>query len=267
MSVNVGENGRRSVQVEVEVPGSPEEVWQAIATGPGISSWFVPTEVEGRVGGTFTANFGPGMESVSTISQWDPPRSFTKDGDGMSPDAPPVATEWIVEAKSGGTCVVRVVHSWFASTDEWDGQWEMMESGWNAYFDILRLKLSRFPGQPCAAFEWSGMGNGSESEVWAALIAPLGLTDAAQGQEVRSCAGVPAFSGRVEVSGKGEEKYMMLQISEPGPGGCHLFAMPMGEQIYVSIRFFLFGDSAVAAVAKAEPEWNRWLAVRFPTGG
>src|SRR5439155_990358 len=44
MSVKKEASGRRSVQVEVEVPGTPEEVWQAIATGPGISSWFVPTE-------------------------------------------------------------------------------------------------------------------------------------------------------------------------------------------------------------------------------
>ena len=41
----------RSVAVEVEVPGTPEEVWQAIATGPGITAWFVPTEVEEREGG------------------------------------------------------------------------------------------------------------------------------------------------------------------------------------------------------------------------
>src|SRR3712207_7585820 len=59
------ESGRRSVEAEVEVPGTPEEVWQAIATGPGISTWFVPTEVEERVGGTVTANFGPGMDSRS----------------------------------------------------------------------------------------------------------------------------------------------------------------------------------------------------------
>ena len=39
------ESGRRWVQVEVEVHGTPEEVWQALATGPGISSWFVATEV------------------------------------------------------------------------------------------------------------------------------------------------------------------------------------------------------------------------------
>ena len=35
MSVKKDASGRRSVQVEVEVPGTPEEVWQAIATGAG----------------------------------------------------------------------------------------------------------------------------------------------------------------------------------------------------------------------------------------
>ena len=45
MSVKKEASGRRYVQVEVEVPGTPEEVWQAIATGPGVSSWFVPTEI------------------------------------------------------------------------------------------------------------------------------------------------------------------------------------------------------------------------------
>src|SRR2546425_795851 len=46
MSVKKEASGRRSVQVEVEVPGTPEEVWQAIATGPGVSSWFVPTPAD-----------------------------------------------------------------------------------------------------------------------------------------------------------------------------------------------------------------------------
>ena len=50
MSVKQEASGRRSVQVEFEVPGTPEEVWQAIATGPGISSWFVPAEFEERDG-------------------------------------------------------------------------------------------------------------------------------------------------------------------------------------------------------------------------
>ena len=41
MGVKEEASGLRSVQVEIEVAGTPEEVWQAIATGPGISSWFV----------------------------------------------------------------------------------------------------------------------------------------------------------------------------------------------------------------------------------
>ena len=84
MSVKKEASGRRSVQVEVEVPGTPEEVWQAIATGPGISSWFVPTEFEERDGKpvAVTLNFGPGMESRSVVTTWDPPRMFAAQGEG-----------------------------------------------------------------------------------------------------------------------------------------------------------------------------------------
>src|SRR5687767_14496038 len=140
MPVNKEPSGRRSVQAEVEVSGTPEEVWQAIATGPGISAWFVPTEVEEREGGAVTASFGPGMDSHSTITAWDPPRRYAADSrDDMGPDDPTIATEWIVEARAGGACVVRVVHSWFASTDDWDNQFEGHSYGWLAFFRILRL--------------------------------------------------------------------------------------------------------------------------------
>jgi uncharacterized protein YndB with AHSA1/START domain len=267
MSVIVGENGQRSVQVEVEVPGPPEEVWQAIATGPGISSWFVPTQVEERVGGAVKANFGPGMESESRITQWNPPQSFVAEGSGMTPDSPGMATEWIVEAKSGGMCLVRVVHSWFASSDEWDGQFEAVEQGWVGFFGILRLKLQHFLGQSSAAFDVTGICASGESEAWAALTGPFGLTNAADGQEVRLGADTPALSGKVEAARSGEEMSMILLIGEPGRGICQFFAVPMGEQTYVSIRFFLYGEAAADVVAKAEPEWSRWFSARFPMGG
>ena len=131
MSVKKEASGRRSIQVEVEVPGTPEEVWQAIATGPGISSWFAPTEFEERDGKpvAVTLNFGPGMESRSVVTAWDPPRMFASEGDGWFPGSPPIATEWSVEARAGGVCVVRVVQSLFASTDDWDDQLIGTESG------------------------------------------------------------------------------------------------------------------------------------------
>src|SRR5437868_1618542 len=111
MSVKKEPSGRRSVQVEVEVPGTPEEVWQAIATGPGISSWFVPAEFEEEGGKPVAVelDFGPAMESRSVVTAWNPPRMFVREGAGWVPGSPPIATEFSVEARAGGVCVVRVV--------------------------------------------------------------------------------------------------------------------------------------------------------------
>ncbi len=67
MSVKKEPPGRRSVQTEIAVQGTPEEVWQAIATGPGMSSWFVPTQFEERDGKPVSVklSFGAGMEISS----------------------------------------------------------------------------------------------------------------------------------------------------------------------------------------------------------
>src|SRR5262249_29363984 len=113
MSVKKEPSGRRSIQVEVEVPGKPEEVWQAIATGQGISAWFVPTEFSEVDGKPVAAklNFGPGMVSRSVVTVWDPPRRIAREADGWAPGSPPIATEFSVEARAGGVCVVRVVNS------------------------------------------------------------------------------------------------------------------------------------------------------------
>ena len=199
MSVKKEASGRRSVQVEVEVPGTPEEVWQAIATGPGISSWFVPTAFEERDGKpvAVTLNFGPGMESRSVVTAWDPPRRFAAQGEGWG-GSPPIADEWTVEARGGGICVVRVVHSLFASTDDWDNQLEGTESGWPGFFRILRIYLTHFRGQRSAIMQWMAPAAGTEAEAWDTLTAALGLKGVSAGQRWTAPAGVPALSGHVE---------------------------------------------------------------------
>jgi hypothetical protein len=50
----------RTIEHEIVVPGTPEQVWNAIATGHGITAWFVPTKVEEHVGGAVELDFGPG---------------------------------------------------------------------------------------------------------------------------------------------------------------------------------------------------------------
>jgi uncharacterized protein YndB with AHSA1/START domain len=261
------EAGRRSVEAEVEVPGTPEQVWQAIATGAGVSSWFVPTHVEERAGGAVTSNFGPGMESVSTITRWEPPHRFVADSqDG--PDEPLVATEWTLEAKAGGTCVVRVVHTWMAEGDKWDDRFEGHAHGWRAFFRILRLYLEHFVGQPSAAFQLMAFAPAPKQAAWQKLTRAFGLAaGAAAGQALRSPPAAPVLVGCIERVGEGEHPELLLRLSEPAPGLVHAFAMEMGGQVLVPLRVFLYGDTAVAAAARAEPVWQSWLSGQFPPPG
>ena len=264
MSVKKEPSGRRSVQVEVEVPGTPEEVWQAIATGPGISSWFVPTKFEERDGKPIavTLDFGPGMESRSVVTVWDPPRMFAAQGEGWG-GSPPMATGWSVEARDGGTCIVRVVHSLFADTDDWDNQLEGTETGWPAFFRILRIYLTHFRGQRSAMMQWMAPAAGSEAEAWDTLTDSLGLKGVSAGQPFRTPAGVPALSGVVEHVTQ-RPYNALLRLEQPGPGTAAVGAVNCGGPIMVTLSFYLYGDQAPATVARETPLWQAWIQERFP---
>jgi uncharacterized protein YndB with AHSA1/START domain len=270
MSVKKEASGRRTVQVEVEVPGTPEEVWQAIATGPGISSWFVPAEFEERDGKPVAVklNFGPGMESSSAVTTWDPPRRFAAEAPGWVPGSPIIADEWSVEARGGGICVVRIVHSLFASTDDWDNQLEGTESGWPAFFRILRIYLTHFRGQRSAMMQFMVPVAGTEAEAWETLTAALGLKGVSVGQRRTTAAtapaGVPELSGVVEHVSQSPYN-ALLRLDKPGPGTAALGAVNFGGQSMVTLNFYLYGDQAAATVARETPLWEAWIRQRFPT--
>jgi uncharacterized protein YndB with AHSA1/START domain len=263
MSVKKEASGRRSVQVEVEVPGTPEEVWQAIATGPGISSWFVPTRSEERQGGEIVSNFGPGMDCPATITVWEAPQRFVAEATMGPPGSPTMATEWTVEARAGGTCVVRVVHSLFACTDDWDGQLEGTEFGWPGFFRILRLYLTHFRGQRSALMQWNVLPTGTEAEAWDKLTTALSLKGVSAGQRWAAPAGVPSLGGVVEPADQ-YPHHAMLRLDKPGPGIADLGAANCGGAVMVTISFYLYGDQAAGTVARDTPLWQTWIQEHFP---
>ena len=259
MSVKKEANGRRSISVEVEVPGTPEEVWEAIATGPGISKWFVPAQVEPHVGGKMVLTFGPGMDSASEITAWDAPHRFSATSQGLGPNAPDMATEWTVEARAGGTCLVRVVHSLFADTDEWDNQIGEIEAGWPAFFVVLRMYLSHYRGQPGAHFQVMAPVAGTVVEGWRALMTKLGLPSLAAGTKIQSQAGGAPLAGIVEKVGpESHPNEAIVRLDEPSPGAAVLSTCGMGEQTFFVGSFYFFGPKAVEGL-KAEKEWQNWL--------
>jgi uncharacterized protein YndB with AHSA1/START domain len=265
MSVKKEPSGRRSIQVEVEVPGTPEEVWRAIATGPGISSWFVPTRSEEREGGEVVSNFGPGMDCPATITLWEAPRRFVAEATMGPPGSPSVATEWSVEARAGGTCVVRVVHSLFASTDEWDNQLDGLEQGWPAYFRILRRYLETFKGMACSAMQFVSFSSDSETKTWEKVGGELGLLKVAQGQKWSAPDGFPRMTGVVDSLGKGmHSNTLLLRLDTPVPGSAYIGAIACGPMVQVYIAIYLYGPNAKAAALRDEPAWQAWLGERFP---
>src|SRR5262245_64197645 len=118
---------------------------------------------------------------------------FAAESPGWTPDMPSLATQWSVEARAGGVCLVRVVNSLFASTDDWDGQLEGTESGWPGYFRILRLYLTHFRGQRSATMQLMAPAAGTEAEAWEALTAALGLKGVTAGERWLAPPGVASL--------------------------------------------------------------------------
>src|SRR5215470_12860263 len=263
MSVKKEASERRSVQIEVELPGTPEEVWQVIATGPGISSWFVPTEFEERDGKPVAVklSFGPGMEIRSEVTHWEPPKMFaTKAG---LPGSPPIANEWTVEARAGGVCILRIVQSLFASTDDWDNQLEGAKGGLACFLGVLRIYLTHFRGQRSAIMKWMAPVAGTEREAWESLTAALGVKGLSVGQRCTAPAGVPAFSGVTEYVT--ENPYdVLVRVDKPGPGVANLSAFNFGGQSMVVLNFYLYGEQAAGTVAHETALWQAWFQKRFP---
>src|SRR5262249_37332169 len=237
----------------------------AIATGPGLTAWFVPTQLEEREKGSMLMNFGPGMESKAEIQEWDPPRRFTAENkEGMGPGSPPMATEGTIEARSGGTGRVRAVHSWFASTDDWDRQFESVEKGWPAFFRILKRYLTSFRGQPCTQVQLMAIAPAPQEKAWTEFAQPLGLPGANAGQSVKSSGDAPRFEAVVEHVAHKANPELTLRLEQPAPGTAHISAMPMGGQTCLYVCLYLYGDGARAVAAREEPVWKAWLARLFP---
>jgi uncharacterized protein YndB with AHSA1/START domain len=265
MAVKKEANGRRWVAVEVELPGTPEQVWQAIATGAGISSWFCPTQVEERVGGKMVFEIMPGMESTATITAWEAPRRLAAEDPGWTPGMPPVATEWTVEARAGGTCLVRVVHSLFASTDDWDSQLEGTESGWPGCFRILRMYLTTFRGQRCSMMRAVGMAGGAEADAWKKVSAALGVTGLVAGQHWAAGAGVPPVAGVIEQFSETKDHHdLLVRLEQPSPGFVWVNSFDCGGSVMASLAFYLYADAAAEVAKRDEPQWRAWMSEQFP---
>lgn len=262
MTVRSEGGGRRSVSTEVEVNAGPIAAWAAVATGPGISSWFVPTDLEPRVGGKAVSHFSPdgSMDSVATIASWDPPRSFvaqTEEAQGT------IDTEWRVDPLPEGRSRVSVTHRWTSPDDSGDAQFEAYAQGWVAFFRVLEQYLAHYAGQPSAAFQVIGAADEPVEHAWALFAGPLCLFGAEQDDAVGTPGDDPPLSGTLVHAGSTDAPGYLIRLDAPAPGLAQLAAHAMGDKVYLTARFFLFGDGAQGIADAARVAWEAWMAERF----
>lgn len=253
----------RSVEARIEVPGTPEQVWEAIATGPGMSAWFVPAEIEQREGGRVSLDFGGGLEGAGTITVWEPPNRYVGEdrwGEGR------IATEYLVEARSGGTCVVRIVSSLFGGSDDWEQELGSMQEGWSMFLRVLRLYLAGFAGEPSATVMLHGGAARPQGAAWDEMAGALGIAGTAVGDraEIR-VPGASPMSGVVEWVADGRyHDGLLLRIDRPAPGAALLFVNSWHDSVHANFHAHLYGDEAATAAAREEPAWRAWMEERFP---
>lgn len=257
--IEVDDDGRR-VMCSVPLPVEPTVVFDAVATGEGISSWFVPCALEPEVGGRIVQFADPGAPDPTTgpeaaaeamltatvgeITAYTPPSGsvpgwFTyAEHNWMGEDMPVPPWETSCEVASdgdGGT--VLTLRSGFDS----DGKLaaESVDSsvtGWAQAFTVLAHRLTHRPADGVVTVDASTDPVASTvPELWAGvigrLVAPAASVGAAGNTEADPHGeGAVARSGEVGgIVAVSSEASATLLLSAPADGVLELYAYPAGD--------------------------------------
>ncbi|MEQ4301695.1 SRPBCC domain-containing protein [Plantactinospora sp. B6F1] len=243
---------------EIELVGTPEQVWAAIATGPGIDSWFMGhTEVDPREGGRNTFTMG-GQTEESTVTAWEPGKRFAY-GTAPGPDGTFMALEYLIEGRDQGSTVLHLVQSGVLG-DNWEAEYEAMQVGWDMYLGTLAAYVRHFPGRhgtPVAAFR---PGAGEPDQVWAGVARAFGISGPiTEGAPARlALDGLPPVEGVVDLAGL--PTYLGVRTDDALYRFLHS-GTDRGSVLVLGHHLF----DADVDQAPAERAWQTWVD-QLPTG-
>lgn len=226
------------VPLEATVGAAPEEVWEAISTGPGIDSWFLGrSEV---ADGVVRTAFGPFDMPPSHVTAAEPGRRLAHSSD-KADDGRFVAYEFMIEGRDRGSTLVRMVTSGFLPGDDWQDEFEAMSRGLELYFATLVEYLGHFAGRVATPLTEFGPPVADWAPAWDHLYATLG--------------GEPAVGDRVAVNGVEGVVYFRNAQTLGIRSGAAMYRLMQG-----------FGGSLIASHLLFEggddqgPRWRSWLA-------
>ena len=201
---------------KIVLDATAAEVWDKIATGPGLSTWWVPHEVVPRKGGVARADFGGGTIAEGRIHTYDPGRRIIYGGEAASQDVggepktldqSPTLEFWInedggdpedfVDAPFRGIGDVRghrrrpgssrTLLNFRQNGFVEEGQ-EVYEEGWDFYFYNLTQYFTHFRGRTSLTATALVLHQSSPREGFDVVSKALGIDDpdaVEEGKELR----------------------------------------------------------------------------------
>jgi uncharacterized protein YndB with AHSA1/START domain len=233
---------------EITIDATPEQVWEAIATGPGVDSWFMGhTEIEPRVGGTTRFEM-LGQVGESTITAFEPGRHFAYTGT-PGDDGGFMAFEYLIEGRAGGSTVLRHVHSGFLAGDDWESEYDALTKGNPLYLRTLKHYLEFFADRTATPVIVFGPQQADEDTVWEGLKRGLSLTaEVREGDAVRL-----TLPDGAQLTGVADVVLRPSFLGVRSDDGLYRF---VGRGGMVLAGHHVFGD---VDAKQAEDAWQTWL--------
>lgn len=237
--VLAAESSPGSIEMVARVPGTPDAVWRAVATGPGLSAWLADADLEGD---HLDLDLGDLGHAHGGVVLSEPPSRFAFSEDGWLGDSPPLFTEFQVEDDGGGFCRVRLINR----VDGPSGPAERealgrIEEAWRPSLVALRLHLEHHAGQPGETLSVSRPTGVVDEAKWKAAVGTLS-------------------AGRVEHSG---DREAVLRLDAPAPGHAVVTVDEGHHGPLATVRATYYGPDAVGAVDHERAAWEAWLREHF----
>jgi uncharacterized protein YndB with AHSA1/START domain len=236
----------------IEVEATPEQIWDAIATGPGMNSWFMGrNDIEPREGGTARWSIGD-FTAESRVTTWDPPRRFAFTGE-PAPDGAFHRFDYRVEQRPGGKSTIRYEHTGMLG-DDWEAEYEAMRQGDPMYVHKLQQYLTYFPGRYATSVEAIGPNVEDLDTAMAVFRATLGLADDVSEDDPAKFdgPGLPSIDGNVDwVS----PNFIGIRTSD----ALYRFIYAFDGRVMVGHHLF----SAGVDRSQSERAWSSWLERSF----
>ena len=251
------DDGGHHVVCTVPLPVPPDVVWDAVATGEGISSWYVPCALEPQVGGRIVQFADPGAPDPTTgpeaaaeamltatvgeITEYSPPTPGApgvfafeeRNWMGEGVPVPPWVTSCELDDDDEGGTLLSLRSGFDSGGQLAEEAVASSVDGWAQALTVLAHRLTHRPADGVVTVAAAtDPVDGSVPQLWARVMDALVAPAAAVGANPSEAAGLGAVARSGEVGGivaVSSEASVTLILSAPVDGMLELFAFPAGE--------------------------------------